>query len=50
MIWDISNPSQPTHGDGVYCPASQSDVSVYKKLLFMSAEANNGRLDCGAGA
>ena len=31
-----------------YCPASQSDVSVYKNLLFVSAEGNNGRLDCGA--
>ena len=29
------------------CPASQSDVSVYKNLLFVSGEANTGRLDCG---
>jgi hypothetical protein len=25
------------------CPASQNDVSVYKNLMFMSAEAKNGR-------
>ena len=32
---------------GVLCPASQNDVSVYKNLMFMSAEAITGRLDCG---
>ena len=31
------------------CPASQNDVSVYKNLMFMSAEANNGRIDCKPG-
>jgi len=29
------------------CPGSQSDVSVYRKLLFVSGEALNGRTDCG---
>jgi len=29
------------------CPGGQGDVSVYKNLLFMSAEMPNGRLDCG---
>jgi hypothetical protein len=29
------------------CPASQSDVSVYRNLLFVSGEASTGRLDCG---
>ena len=33
-------------GHGVQCPASQNDVSVYKNLMFMSAEAFNGRVDC----
>jgi len=47
QIWDISNPSQPTLKVGNYCPASQSDVSVYKNLLFVSAEGNTGRVDCG---
>jgi len=31
------------------CPASQNDMSVYKNLMFMSAEANNGRIDCKPG-
>ncbi|MGE0439200.1 MAG: LVIVD repeat-containing protein [Gemmatimonadales bacterium] len=47
QIWDISNPSQPTLAKAFYCPASQSDVSVYKHLLFISGEGNSGRLDCG---
>ena len=48
QIWDISNPAQPTLAIAFYCPASQSDVSVYKNLLFVSGEGNSGRLDCGA--
>src|SRR5689334_15899143 len=47
QVWDISNPSQPSLKIGNYCPASQSDVSVYKNLLFVSAEGNTGRVDCG---
>jgi hypothetical protein len=48
QVWDISNPSAPTLKIGYFCPASQSDVSVYKNLLFVSGESNSGRLDCGA--
>ncbi len=29
------------------CRGSQSDVSVYKNLLFVSGEATSGRVDCG---
>ncbi len=48
QIWDISDPTHPVLKTGYYCPASQSDVSVYKNLLFVSSESNSGRLDCGA--
>ena len=48
QIWDISNPAQPALAIAYYCPASQSDVSVFKNLLFVSGEGNSGRLDCGA--
>src|SRR5213075_2910764 len=41
------NPAAPTLKIGYLCPASQSDVSVYKNLLFVSGEGNSGRLDCG---
>ena len=49
QIWDIPNPRQPQLVNGYYCPASQSDVSVYKNLLFVSGEGMTGRLDCGGG-
>jgi hypothetical protein len=46
IVWDISNPRQPTLTKEYYCPASQSDVSVYRNLLFVSGEGFGGRLDC----
>ena len=48
QIWDITNPTAPKLAESYFCPASQSDVSVYKNLLFVSAEAASARLDCGA--
>jgi len=47
QIWDISNPRAPRLETGYICPASQSDVSVYKNLLFISGEGLTGRIDCG---
>jgi hypothetical protein len=47
QVWDITNPVKPVLKIGYLCPASQSDVSVYKNLLFVSGEGNSGRLDCG---
>ncbi len=49
VVWDISNPAQPTLVVAYECPASQNDVSVYKNLMFLSAEAMNGRVDCKPG-
>ncbi len=46
QVWDISNPSEPTLAVGYVCPASQSDVSVYENLMFVSGEGLTGRLDC----
>ena len=48
-IFDISNPAKPVLANNYVCPASQNDVSVYRNLLFMSAEATNSRADCGFG-
>ena len=45
--WDISNPARPVLKKQFLCPASQSDVSVYGNLLFVSAEGLTGRVDCG---
>ena len=47
VVWDISTPSRPVVTKTFLCPASQSDVSVYRNLLFVSGEGNSGRLDCG---
>ncbi len=47
QIWDISNPRAPLLKTEYVCPASQSDVSVYKNLLFVSGESLTARLDCG---
>ncbi len=50
QVWDISNPGHPTLKTSYFCPASQSDVSVFRNLLFVSGEGTSGRLDCtGAG-
>jgi hypothetical protein len=48
QVWDISNPSRPVLTTEYFCPASQSDVSVYKNLLFVSGENLSARIDCGA--
>ena len=48
QVWDISNPAKPTIKTAYLCPASQSDVSVYQNLLFVSGEGLTGRIDCGA--
>ena len=47
VVWDITNPSNPELVIDFLCPASQSDVSVYENLLFVSGEGLGGRLDCG---
>jgi hypothetical protein len=47
-IYDISNPAKTSLLTSIVCPGGQGDVSVYGKLLFMSVEMPNGRLDCGA--
>ncbi|NBW94305.1 MAG: hypothetical protein EBR20_08115 [Bacteroidetes bacterium] len=47
MIWDVSDPAMPELVKDYLCPASQSDVSVYGNLMFVSGEGTSGRLDCG---
>ena len=47
IVWDISDPANPEVVIDYLCPASQSDVSVYGDLLFVSGEGLEGRLDCG---
>jgi hypothetical protein len=47
QVWDISNAAKPRLKVAYVCPGSQSDVSVYRNLLFVSGESTSGRLDCG---
>ncbi len=49
QVWDIGNPRKPKLRTAFVCPGSQSDVTVYGNLLFVSAEAVSGRVDCGLG-
>src|SRR5215472_6478488 len=46
-FYDIDNPTKTLLRASLVCPGGQGDVSVYGHLLFMSAEASNGRIDCG---
>jgi hypothetical protein len=47
QVWDISDPTRPSLKTAYVCPASQSDVSVYRNLLIVSGEGLSGRVDCG---
>jgi hypothetical protein len=49
-IFDIANPAKVSLITSLVCPGGQGDVSVYGRLLFMSVEMPNGRLDCGTQA
>jgi hypothetical protein len=49
QIWNVANPTRPTLATAYVCPGSQSDVSVYRNLMFVSHEATSGRVDCGLG-
>src|SRR5260370_3252433 len=42
----MPDPRHPVLKTGYVCPASQSDVSVYRTLLFVSGEGLGGRIDC----
>jgi hypothetical protein len=46
-FYDVDNPAKTLLRASLVCPGGQGDVSVYGHLLFMSAEASNGRTDCG---
>ncbi len=48
IVWDISDPAAPVLVKDYLCPASQSDVSVYGNLMFVSGEGMGGRLDCSS--
>jgi len=47
QVWDVAQLEHPTLVTSYICPSWQNDVSVYRNLLFTSAEDFNARLDCG---
>ncbi|HET9424023.1 MAG TPA: hypothetical protein VFO55_01525 [Gemmatimonadaceae bacterium] len=47
QIWNVANPAKPMLTTAYVCPGSQSDVSVYGNLMFVSHESTAGRIDCG---
>ncbi len=47
QIWDISDPTKPKLTKADVCFTEQGDVSIYRNLLFVSAENGGSRLDCG---
>lgn len=48
-IWDVSNPERPVKVAVVPCITSQGDPSIYRNLLFISAEGGGNRNDCAKG-
>ena len=47
QVFDLTNPVKPVPVLTYLCPASQSDVSVFRNLLFVSGEGQTARVDCG---
>jgi hypothetical protein len=47
QVWDVADPAHPRLVHAELCPEQQNDVSVYRNLLFLSGESQNGRVDCG---
>ncbi len=46
-VYDISDPKNPELRASVVCPGGQGDLSVFGDLVFISAQENRGRVDCG---
>jgi hypothetical protein len=46
-IWDASDVAKPALLSTVVCATDQGDPSIYGNLLFISAESQRSRTDCG---
>ncbi len=46
---DISNPAKPRKLGQFECPGPQNDVSIWKKLVFVSVDSPRSSTACGAG-
>jgi hypothetical protein len=48
-IWDVSDPAKPVVASVMDCITSQGDPTIVGNLLFVSAEGQGNRNDCGKG-
>ncbi|WP_439107930.1 LVIVD repeat-containing protein, partial [Congregibacter sp.] len=46
-VYQLQDDGAPDLMASIVCPGGQGDVSIVGDLLFMSAQENRGRLDCG---
>jgi hypothetical protein len=46
-VWDVKNPAQPVLLSSVLCATDQGDPTIIGNLLFISAESQRARTDCG---
>ena len=46
---DIADPSAPRELGQFVCPGPQADVSIWKKLVFLSVDSPRTSPECGAG-
>ncbi|EED33554.1 secreted protein [gamma proteobacterium NOR5-3] len=46
-VYQLQDDGVPDLMASIVCPGGQGDVSIVGNLLFMSAQENRGRLDCG---
>ncbi|WP_439102997.1 DUF305 domain-containing protein [Congregibacter sp.] len=46
-VYKLQDDGSPDLMASIVCPGGQGDVSIVGDLLFMSAQENRGRLDCG---
>lgn len=50
VVYDVSNPAEPTMVAQVNCPGSQNDISVYGTLLFLSTDSSRSDDSCSSTA
>jgi hypothetical protein len=46
-VWDVADPTKPELLTTIVCATDQGDPSIYGNLLFISAESQRARSDCG---
>jgi hypothetical protein len=47
QVWDVADPTEPVLLSTVVCATDQGDPTIVGHLLFISAESNRARKDCG---